>query len=99
MKRAVIRSSWMEAYGYRLDCQPYLGGALETKIILERLPLKKEPLNSLTAGHNGGIYNGPKFARTYVDSRRAWRAVRRKQFDALRRPLGPAVAEPKTGRR
>ena len=68
MKKAVIRSSWMEGYGYRLDCQPYLGGALETKIILERLPLKKEPLSSLTAGYNGGIYNGPYFTRTYVDS-------------------------------
>ncbi len=68
MKTAMIRSSWMEAYGYRLDCQPYLGGALEAKIILERLSLKKEPLSSLTVGHNGGIYNGPHFARTYVDS-------------------------------
>jgi type I restriction enzyme S subunit len=64
MKKAVIRSSWMEGYGYRLDCQPYLGGALETKIILERLPLKKEPLCSLTTG----IYHAGRESRHYVDS-------------------------------
>jgi type I restriction enzyme S subunit len=58
----------LEGYDCRLDCQPYLSGALETKIILEQLPLNKEPLSALTAGYNGGIFNGPKFARTYVDS-------------------------------
>lgn len=68
MKTAVIRSTWMDGYGYRLDCQPYLGGALETKMLLEKLPLTKQPLHTLTAGFDGGIYNGPKFSRTYVDS-------------------------------
>lgn len=69
MKTAIIRSSWMNGYGYRMDCQPYLGGALETKILLEKLPLRKEKLHTLTAGFDGGIYNGPKFPRTYVESR------------------------------
>jgi hypothetical protein len=68
MKTKTIRSSWWEGYGYRLDCQPYLAGALETKLILERLPLRKEPLRILTAGHDRGIYNGPMFRRVYVDS-------------------------------
>ena len=68
MKQAVIRSTWMEGYGYRLDCSPYLGGALETKVLLEKLPLRKDPLHTLTAGFDGGIYNGPKFSRTWVDS-------------------------------
>lgn len=68
MKIKTVRSSWWEGYGHRLDCQPYLAGALETKIILERLPMRKEALDTLTAGHDGGIYNGPKFSRTYVDS-------------------------------
>lgn len=58
----------MEGYGYRLDCSPYLGGALETKILLEKLPLRKDPLHKLTKGFDGGIYNGPKFSRTYVES-------------------------------
>jgi type I restriction enzyme, S subunit len=64
MKKAVIRSSWMEGYGYRLDCQPYLGGALETKIILERLPLKKEPLSTVTKA----IYHAGREARRWVES-------------------------------
>jgi type I restriction enzyme S subunit len=58
----------MEEYGYRLDCSPYLGGALETKILLERLPLRKDKLHTLTSGFDGGIYNGPQFVRNYVES-------------------------------
>jgi restriction endonuclease S subunit len=61
-----ILSSWWEGYGHRLDCQPYLAGALEARIILERLPVEKVPLKTLTTGHEGGIYNGPQFARRYV---------------------------------
>jgi type I restriction enzyme S subunit len=68
MKTAIVRSSWIEAYGYRLDCSPYLGGALEAKILLETLPLRKDKLHTLTAGFDGGIYNGPKFSRTWVES-------------------------------
>ena len=68
MKTTVIRSSWMSGYGYRLDTKPYVGGALETKVLLESLPFRKDKLHTLTAGFDGGIYNGPKFSRTYVDS-------------------------------
>ena len=68
MKQAIIRSTWMDGYGLRLDCQPYLGGALEAKILLERLPLRKDRLHALTAGFDGGIYNGPQFVRNYVES-------------------------------
>lgn len=68
MKTAVIRSSWMEGYGYRLDTKPYLGGALEAKILLEKLPFRKDPLHTLTAGFDGGIYNGPHFSRTFVET-------------------------------
>jgi type I restriction enzyme S subunit len=58
----------MAGYGYRLDTKPYLGGALETKILLEKLPLRKDPLHTLTKGFSGGIYNGPQFVRRYVES-------------------------------
>jgi type I restriction enzyme S subunit len=68
MKTAVIRSSWLKGYGYRLDCQPYLSGGLEAKVLLEKLPLRKDKLRTLTTGFNGGIYNGPKFSRTWVES-------------------------------
>ena len=69
MKTAIIRSSWMPGYGMRLDCQPYLGGALETKVLLEKLSIRKDKLHSLTTGFDGGIYNGPQFVRNYVDSK------------------------------
>ncbi|MCC5789790.1 MAG: hypothetical protein JJT75_09150 [Opitutales bacterium] len=67
MKTAIIRASWMEGYGYRLDTKPYVGGALQTKILLEELSLRKDPLHKLTKGHDGGIYNGPQFRRNYVE--------------------------------
>ena len=68
MKVTTIRSSWMEGYGYRLDTSPYVGGALETKVMLEKLPLRKDELHTLTKGFDGGIYNGPQFVRNYLDS-------------------------------
>src|SRR2546421_12917232 len=68
MKAKTIRSSWFDGFGYRLDCQPYLAGALEAKIVLERLRFRKDPLQTLTAGPGGGIYQGPQFRRVFVDS-------------------------------
>lgn len=62
MKTSVVRSTWLPIGGYRLDCSPYLGGAIETEILLEELPVKKEPLESLTKA----IFNGPQFVRNYV---------------------------------
>jgi type I restriction enzyme S subunit len=40
---------------------------MEARALLDRLQARKEPLHQLTAGHNGGIYNGPQFVRNYVD--------------------------------
>jgi len=68
MKTSVIQRSWIEGYGYRLDTKPYLGGALEAKVLLEKLALRKDKLHTLTVGFEGGIYNGPHFSRTFVDS-------------------------------
>ena len=62
VKNAIIRSSWMSGYGHRLDCQPYVRGSLQTKMLLEKLLFRKDPLHRLTTGLNGGIYNGPQFA-------------------------------------
>jgi type I restriction enzyme S subunit len=68
MKAKSIPSSWLERDGRRLDCNPYMSGALEAKVLLEGLKAKKERLADLTAGFKGGIYNGPQFKRNYVDS-------------------------------
>ena len=64
MKRAVILRSWMEGYGFRLDCQPYLGGALETKVLLDKLACRKDPLRSVTQA----IYHAGRESRCWVDS-------------------------------
>ena len=60
-----IPSTWLENNGRRLDCGPYMSGAVEAKELLKKHP--NEMLKDLTAGHNGGIFNGPRFPRTYVD--------------------------------
>ncbi len=36
-----VMSSWMENNGRRLDCNPYLSGAFEAKVILDKLNVKK----------------------------------------------------------
>lgn len=66
----VVRSSWLEEGGRRLDCNPYMSGALEARDKLKSLDAPKEPLKSLTTGYAGGIYNGPMFARHWVEDPR-----------------------------
>ena len=68
MKIKTVPFSWILKWGLRLDTSPYMGGAVEARVILEKVSYKKEPLRNLTKGHNGGIYNGPMFRRNYVDS-------------------------------
>lgn len=63
--RNPVRSAWLADEGLRLNASPYLSGAYETKKLLERLPGTQQ-LHELTAGHDGGIYNGPQFRRNYV---------------------------------
>lgn len=63
-----ITSTWLAEQGYRLDPRPYLSGAFEARKLLERLSVEKDPLHTLTAGYNGGIFNGPKFRRVYLNS-------------------------------
>lgn len=67
MKTTTILNSWMPEYNYRLDTKPYVGGVLETKLLLRKLK-NTVPLHSLTSGVDGGIYNGPQFVRNYVES-------------------------------
>ena len=66
MKEKLVSSTWLEQQGRRLDCGPYLSGAMEAKLLLRSLPVRRAELRELTHGHDGGIYNGPKFVRNYV---------------------------------
>lgn len=63
-----VPSTWLENNGRRLDCGPYLSGAMEARELLKRHDTS--PLRDLTAGHNGGIFNGPRFPRLYVEDSR-----------------------------
>ncbi|MZE72836.1 restriction endonuclease subunit S [Streptomyces sp. SID5789] len=60
-----VMSDWLADQGLRLDASPYIAGSLEAKKMLERLP-DTVPLASVTAGYNGGIFNGPMFRRVYL---------------------------------
>ena len=66
MKEKRVPSAWLEQQGRRLDCGPYLSGAIEAKLLLKDLPVGCAELRELTRGHDGGIYNGPQFSRNYV---------------------------------
>ncbi len=68
--RNPVRYDWLADQGFRLAASPYLSGAYETRKFLERLTVRTEPLHELTAGHEGGIYNGPQFRRNYVNDRK-----------------------------
>jgi type I restriction enzyme S subunit len=64
--RNPVRFDWLTDQGFRLDANPYLSGAYEARKLLERL-LGTRPLRELTVGHDGGIFNGPKFSRLYTN--------------------------------
>lgn len=64
----IVRSDWLEQGGRRLDCNPYMSGALEARDTLRKIKVRKDPLHTLTSGHAGGIFNGPMFKRNYVES-------------------------------
>jgi type I restriction enzyme S subunit len=57
---------WLEKEGRRLDCGPYLSGAIEAKVLLEQLQTPRKPLSGVTLGGLEGIFNGPRFSRNYV---------------------------------
>lgn len=66
MKAKAVPSAWVHRSGLRLDARPFLSGAIEARVIIESGRFRREPLHAVTAGHNGGIFNGPQFSRNYV---------------------------------
>ncbi|MCP4695667.1 MAG: restriction endonuclease subunit S, partial [Gammaproteobacteria bacterium] len=68
MKVKSIPSTRLVRKGHRFDSKPFMSGAMEARMILENPAAEKVPLHELTKGHKGGIYNGPRFSRAYVDS-------------------------------
>lgn len=61
-----IPSTWIEKQGRRLDCGPYMSGAMEARELLHKLPVRKDHLQSLTGGITG-IVNAGRITRLWVD--------------------------------
>jgi type I restriction enzyme S subunit len=62
-----VMFSWLLEEGTRLDAPPFLSDAVEARFLLKRLAVRKDRLSSLTSGHDGGIFKGPMFSRTFVE--------------------------------
>jgi type I restriction enzyme S subunit len=65
VKTKLVPIGWIDKEGRRLDCGPYLSGAIETKLLLEKLPTTK--LHQLTLDGKKGIYHAGRESRTWVD--------------------------------
>lgn len=65
-KARIVRSGWLDKGGRRLDCNPYMSGALEAQDRLQAISVRKDNLKDITLD----IFNGPKFARIWVDDPR-----------------------------
>lgn len=61
-----VPSTWLENNGHRLDCGPYLSGAVEAKVLLEGLIT--QPLKELVPDGGDGIQLSPYFKRVYIDN-------------------------------
>ncbi|WP_157778351.1 methylation-associated defense system restriction endonuclease subunit S MAD5 [Massilia violaceinigra] len=58
----IVRSAWLQEGGRRLDCNPYMSGALEARDTLNRLPLT-ERLSDVT----DRIFHAGREARLWVE--------------------------------
>lgn len=66
MKVKCIPSSWISRDGLRLDCNPYMAGALEARIKLEELTYPKQNLADLCEGGHSGLVNPGRITRKWV---------------------------------
>ena len=64
-KWKAVRAAWLEEGGRRLDCNPYMSGALEARDALRRLS-KTEILSDVTER----IFHAGREGRTWVDDPR-----------------------------
>ena len=64
MKIKTIPSIWLEKNGRRLDCGPYMTGAVEARMLIKKH--KYQPLKDLTTGYSGGIFKAPRLSPNYV---------------------------------
>lgn len=67
MKVKTIPCSWISRDGLRLDCNPYMTGALEARFRLEELTFPKERLADLCKGGIAGLVNAGRITRQWVE--------------------------------
>jgi type I restriction enzyme S subunit len=60
-----VPSTSIEKQGHRLDCGPYMSGAMEARAIIEKHP--NEHLQCLTQGGMTGLVNAGRITRLWVD--------------------------------
>ncbi len=63
----VVPSIWIENEGRRLDCGPYMSGAIEARELLHKLPVRKDYLQDLTKNGIMGIINPGRISRLWVE--------------------------------
>ena len=66
VKEKLVRSTWLELEGRRLDCRPYLSGAMEARVLLTALPVATAALAQLTTA----LVNAGRVARTLISDPR-----------------------------
>jgi type I restriction enzyme S subunit len=66
MRTKSVPSTWLDRDGRRLDCGPYMSGALEAKVLLDLLPVKKVPLQDVCLGGRSGLVNAGRIKRLWV---------------------------------
>ena len=52
--------------GRRLDCGPYMSGAIEARQLLKELSARKDPMQDLTKNGVAGIINAGRISRIWV---------------------------------
>ncbi|EOM1363110.1 TPA: restriction endonuclease subunit S [Klebsiella pneumoniae] len=62
-----VPSSWIEKQARRLDCGPYMSGAIEARELLRQLRVRKDHLQDLTEGGISGIINPGRITRLWVE--------------------------------
>lgn len=62
MKEKLVPSRWIEEEGYRLDCGPYVSGAIEAELLLQGLAAEKADLGRVTLD----LVNAGRIKRLWV---------------------------------
>ncbi|MDD3326551.1 MAG: hypothetical protein PHW25_05630 [Zoogloea sp.] len=66
VKLKIVRAAWLDEGGRRLDCNPYMSGALEARDTLKRLAARKDKLRDVTLG----MFDSGRESRNWVDDPR-----------------------------